>query len=115
MNKKPEKQEGKTVRMQLSGTQKPVSDLTRLRTLTDRKIQNAIKKDPDTAPLLVNWPKDAKVILPKPKVAISLRVDAEVLEFYKHQKGHLSLMNAVLKAYMQNQLHNNNQGKHHSG
>ncbi len=104
MKKKSEKQKNKTVRMQLSGTRKPVSDLGRLRTLSDRKIKSAGKKDLDAAPLLMDWPKDAKVILPKHKIAISLRVDSDVLEFYKLQgSGHLSLMNAVLKAYMQSQ------------
>lgn len=110
MKKKSDKTENGTVRMHLSGTQKPVSDLNRLRKLTDREIQNAINKDPDAAPILVDWPDDARVIMPKHKVAISLRVDPEVLEFYKHQgTGHLSLMNAVLKAYMQSQQH----GEHH--
>ena len=112
MDKKSEKRKKKMVKMvkmvkmDLSGVRKPASDLDRLRKLTDRKIQNAIKKDSDAAPLLMDWPEDAEVILPKQKVAISLRVDPEVLEFYKHQEiGHLSLMNAVLKAYMQSQLH----------
>lgn len=108
MNKKSEKPGTKTVKMRLSATKKPVSDLTCLRKLTDRDIKNAIKKDPHAAPLLIDWPKDAKVILPKQKhkVAISLRIDPEVLDFYKHQEtGHLSLMNAVLKAYMQSQQH----------
>lgn len=106
MSKKFEKQK-KTAKMELSGVRKPMSDLNRLRNFSDRKIQNALKRDPDAAPLLIDWPKDTKVILPKRKVAVSLRLDPEVLEFYKHQQaGHLSLMNAVLKAYMQNQQHN---------
>ena len=111
MKKKSGKQqENKTVKMHLAGDRKPVSDLNRLRKLTDEKIKHAIKKDPDAAPILVDWPDDAKIVLPKHKVAISLRIDPEVLEFYKHQgAGHLSLMNAVLKAYMQSQQH----GTHH--
>jgi uncharacterized protein (DUF4415 family) len=106
MKKKSEKPGKKTVRMHLSGTQNPISDLSGLRKLTDRKIQNAINRDPDAASILIDWPKDAKVVMSKRKVAISLRVDPEVLEFYKHQgSAHLSLMNAVLKAYMQSQQH----------
>lgn len=108
MNKS--KKNRKKIVMKLSGFHKPVSDLNRLRKMSDRKIQNAIKKDPDAAPLLIDWPEDAQVILPKRKVAISLPVDPEVFEFYQHQgTGHLFLMHAVLKAYMQNQLH---QGAH---
>lgn len=111
MSKKSEKQK-KTVKMELSGVRKPVSDLNRLRSFSDRKIQSALKKDPDAAPLLIDWPKDTKVVLPKRKVAVSLRLDPEVLEFYKHQQaGHLSLMNAVLKAYMQSEQHHDTHHK----
>jgi len=91
------------VRMRLSSEQKPVSDLSRLRKMSEKKIKEGIKKDKDAAPLSVKWPKDAKVIFPKKKVPVSLRVDQEVLEFYKHQGiGYLSFMNAVLRAYMNN-------------
>lgn len=55
MQKKSEKQKKKMVRMQLSGLSKAVSDLNRLRKLTDRKIQNAINKDPDAAPVTIVW------------------------------------------------------------
>lgn len=42
--------------------------------------------------------------LPKPKKAISLRVDTEILDFFKAQgKGYQTRMNAVLKAYMEAQ------------
>lgn len=61
MNKKSEKQK-KTVRKQLTGSHKPVSDLNRLRKFTDNKIRNSLKKDPDAAALLVDWPEDAEVI-----------------------------------------------------
>jgi uncharacterized protein (DUF4415 family) len=47
------------------------------------------------------WEK-AKPVFPKRKRAISLRVDDEVYEWFKHQgKGYQSLMNAVLKSYME--------------
>lgn len=44
---------------------------------------------------------DAEVVLPKVKQAISLRVDPDVLDFFKEQgSGHLTRMHAVLKAYV---------------
>ena len=45
----------------------------------------------------------ARLVLPPgfPKQPISLRVDDDVLTWFKSQgKGHLSRMNAVLRAYM---------------
>ena len=46
------------------------------------------------------WEK-AKVVLPEPKKAISLRIDKDVLDWFKAQgKGYQSRINAVLKAYV---------------
>lgn len=45
---------------------------------------------------------DAELVVRKPKKSVHLRVDAEVLEFFKAQgKGHLTRMNAVLKSYVE--------------
>lgn len=43
----------------------------------------------------------AQVVDPQQKKSVHLRVDADVLEFFKNQgKGHLTRMNAVLRAYV---------------
>ena len=44
---------------------------------------------------------DAKVQMPLTKKAISMRVDPDVLEYFKQQgDGHLTRMHAVLRAYV---------------
>lgn len=44
---------------------------------------------------------DAELVMPKAKESVHLRVDADVLAFFKAQgRGHLTRMNAVLKAYV---------------
>lgn len=49
-----------------------------------------------------NFWNDAEIIEPKNKVAVSLRVDPDVLEFFKMQgRGHLTRMNAVLRSYVE--------------
>ncbi len=48
--------------------------------------------------------KNARIVMPtgSGKRSISLRVDEDVLEWFKSQgKGHLTRMNAVLRAYYQ--------------
>jgi uncharacterized protein (DUF4415 family) len=46
------------------------------------------------------WRK-AKVELPKAKRAISIRLDPDVLDWFKAQgKGYQSIMNAVLRSYV---------------
>lgn len=52
----------------------------------------------------VDWTR-AKLVTPEPKKAISLRVDPDVLEFFKSQgAGYQTRMNAVLRAWMEAQL-----------
>lgn len=46
---------------------------------------------------------DAEVVLPKARPSVSLRVDEEVLDYFKGQdrKGYTARMAAVLKAYVE--------------
>jgi uncharacterized protein (DUF4415 family) len=47
-----------------------------------------------------NFFKNAALRLPQPKSSVSLRVDRDVLDWFKAQgKGYQTRMNAVLKAY----------------
>ncbi|MEG3933017.1 BrnA antitoxin family protein [Microcoleus sp. T3_B1] len=50
------------------------------------------------------WAK-AKLVTPLTKQAISLRVDSDVLDWFKSQgKGYQSLMNAVLRSYVEHHV-----------
>ncbi len=75
----------------------------RVDALSDRQIEKAIRSDPDAAPLLDRkWFAKATVVVPEPKVPISLRVDREVVDWFKSRGArYQSRMNAVLKAYME--------------
>jgi uncharacterized protein (DUF4415 family) len=79
------------------------TDWARVDALSDRKIEQAIRSDPDAAPILDRkWFAKATLVMPEPKVPISLRIDREVVDWFKaHGKRYQSRMNAVLKAYMQ--------------
>ncbi|MBI5593334.1 MAG: BrnA antitoxin family protein [Deltaproteobacteria bacterium] len=47
-----------------------------------------------------NFFRKATLVLPKPKAVVTLRVDADVLQWFKARgKGYQTLMNAVLKEY----------------
>ncbi|GBD87243.1 hypothetical protein BMS3Abin03_01170 [bacterium BMS3Abin03] len=55
------------------------------------------------------WFKNAKIVMPEKKKAISLRVDKDVLEWFKSKskgKGYQTFMNAVLKAFVEAQKKN---------
>jgi uncharacterized protein (DUF4415 family) len=78
------------------------TDFKRLDALRDKDIDRAIASDPDAAPILdARWFRTAKVVMPERKVPVSLRLDREVLEWFKRQgRGYQSRIQAVLRAYM---------------
>ena len=52
--------------------------------------------------------RNARVVMPgaKGKTSVHLRVDSDILDWFKRQgKGHLTRMNAVLRAYMEAYRH----------
>jgi uncharacterized protein (DUF4415 family) len=80
------------------------TDWTRFDALTDEDIARAVEDDPDAAPLDMDWSK-AKVYFPRLKQAMSLRIDPDVLAFFKSTgKGYQTRINAVLRAYMEHEL-----------
>ncbi len=78
------------------------TDWKRVRALSDEGISAAVRNDPDTELLPKDFWKKAKVRAPESKVAISLRLDREVLEYFKSGGAkYQTRMNAVLRSYMQ--------------
>lgn len=78
------------------------SDLERLRKLTDEEIDASIKDDPDWEEFKdIDWDTAVLVIPPKKK-AISIRLDEDVLDYFKTEgDGYQRRMNAVLRSYME--------------
>jgi len=77
------------------------TDWDRLDRLTDADIAAEVAADPDAAPIAgADWFRDAALILPEAKQAISLRIDPDVLRWFKDQgPGYQSRINAVLRRY----------------
>lgn len=69
--------------------------------LTDEDIERAIAEDPDAAPILdADWFRRAELVIPASKIATSMRVDGDVVDWFKAQgRGWQTRMNAVLRAY----------------
>jgi uncharacterized protein (DUF4415 family) len=78
------------------------TDWARVDALTDEDITKAIADDPDWAGLEdIDW-SDAVLVMPAKKKAISIRVDEDVLDFFKKEgDGYQRRINAVLRSYMQ--------------
>lgn len=75
------------------------ADLAHLRQMSEKEI--AETSPPELADLPADFWDDAEVISPQPKEAISLRVDRDVLDWFREGgPRYQSRMNAVLRSYM---------------
>jgi len=75
------------------------ADLARLRRMTEEEIERQVP--PEFANLPADFWADAKLVLPPPKQAVSIRVDQDVLEWFKDQgPRYQTRMNAVLRSFM---------------
>jgi uncharacterized protein (DUF4415 family) len=79
---------------------KALTDWKRVRSLSGRKIRDAIRKDPEARPTDASFWKKAKVVLPQPKQTVTMRLDADLLKWLRRQKGYQTRINAVLRTYM---------------
>jgi len=79
------------------------TDWARVGELKDGDIEKAIAEDRDAAPILNReWFLSAEVVVPSRKKQLTLRIDDDVVTWFKgHGRGYQSLMNAVLRRYME--------------
>ena len=84
----------------LSQRRKGKTDWKRVDAKAEKALEGAIAADPDADVPNADWTR-ARLVLPQPKESIHLRLDPDVLAWYRQQgHGHLTRMNAVLRAYM---------------
>jgi uncharacterized protein (DUF4415 family) len=77
------------------------TDWEALDRLSDEEIAAAVADDPDAAPLDVDW-SDAELNIPPSKKAISIRLDEDVVEFFRQTgSGYQTRINAVLRHFME--------------
>jgi uncharacterized protein (DUF4415 family)/uncharacterized DUF497 family protein len=87
----------------ISGTiskTKPKTDWRRLRSITDDEIRAAIIDDPDAQPTDEAFWKEAHVVMPRRKETITRRLDADLLDWFRGERGYQTRINAILRAYM---------------
>jgi uncharacterized protein (DUF4415 family) len=78
------------------------TNLDRLDTITDEEIEAQMRDDPDWADFMdIDW-SNAAIVYPVPKNPVSIRLDSDVLDFFKATgKGYQTRINAVLRHFMQ--------------
>jgi uncharacterized protein (DUF4415 family) len=79
-----------------------LTDWARIRAMTEEEIEAATRADPDWDGLLdIDWSK-AELVMPCRKEAISIRLDEDVLGYFKSLgAGYQTRINAVLRAFME--------------
>jgi uncharacterized protein (DUF4415 family) len=83
----------------------PGTDWKRLRSMTDEEVHAAITADPDIKPTDEGFWKAARVVMPRRKETVTMRLDADLLEWFRGERGYETKINAILRAYMNAQNH----------
>jgi uncharacterized protein (DUF4415 family) len=81
-----------------------VTDWEVLRARSDAAIRAGIEADTEARATDEEFWKDAKVVMPTPKEVVTMRLDADLLEWFRQQKGYQTRINAILRAYMKAQM-----------
>ncbi len=81
----------------------PPTDWDRLRRMREQDIRAGIDADPDAHGTDEAFWQNARVVWPRRKEAVTMRLDADLLEWFRQQKGYQTRINAILRTYMQAQ------------
>ena len=76
------------------------TDWAKAAATTNAELEASIAADPDEAHMVMDWD-SVTVELPKPKADLHMRIDRDVLDFFrKTGKGYQTRINAVLRSYV---------------
>ena len=73
----------------------------KLRRMSAATIRKRIAADPDANATDEDFWKSATVVMPTPKQVVTMRLDADLLRWFRQQRGYQTRINAILRAYMQ--------------
>jgi uncharacterized protein (DUF4415 family) len=76
------------------------TDWVRFEAKSEEQLERDIANDPDYRDVPDDWYKNATLVIPTSKKMLSLRLDSDILEWFKQQgPGYQTRINAVLRAY----------------
>jgi uncharacterized protein (DUF4415 family) len=80
------------------GTQ---SDWSAAASMTSAQIEANVAADPDEDGMVMDW-ENALVTLPEAKSVLNMRVDRDVLDYFRNTgRGYQTRINAVLRSYVE--------------
>jgi uncharacterized protein (DUF4415 family) len=78
------------------------TDLARVQAKTEEELERDIASDADLKDVPEDWVQHAEAVMPTPKKLISLRLDHDVIDWFKSQgPGYQTRINAVLRAFVE--------------
>ena len=77
------------------------TDWDKLRPRSAARIRKGIAADPDAHATDEEFWMSAKVVMPTPKEIVTMRLDADLLRWFRQHRGYQTRINAILRAYMQ--------------
>jgi uncharacterized protein (DUF4415 family) len=82
-----------------------LTDWGKAASMTKAEIEERIASDSDEDGMVMDWD-NATVELPEPKAVLNMRIDKDVLEYFrKTGKGYQSRINAILRSYVERREH----------
>ncbi|MDA8048845.1 MAG: BrnA antitoxin family protein [Rhodospirillales bacterium] len=75
--------------------------MARLSRMGEAELEKSIRNDPDRGRVPKDWHLKAEAAMPARKRLMSVRLDADVIDWFKGQgAGYQTRMNAVLRSFM---------------
>lgn len=72
--------------------------------MTDKQVRAGLAKDPDIKPTDEAFWDNAELVIPRPKKTVTMRLDADLLDWLRTSRGYQTRINAILRAYMNAQV-----------
>ena len=79
---------------------KPRTDWRRVHGLSDDEVHAAVLDDPDVTPTDEAFWANAHVVMPHRKQSVTIRLDADLLDWFRGERGYQTRINAILRSYM---------------
>lgn len=77
-----------------------------VKAMNDAEIEREVADDPDTFIPDAKWFESARLVMPKAKEMVTLRLDPEIVAWFRSAgRGYQTRINAVLKAFVEAQEH----------
>ena len=81
------------------------SDWDKAARMTEAEIEAQIASDSDEADMIVDW-ENVTVEMPQTKAVLNMRIDRDVLEWFRRKPGYQTRINAILRTYMKARKNN---------